>query len=71
MNIILLCTHNNFTPCLFQSSLETASLQWADYNTSYSQVSQWISDREAKLQKVAEPKPQRGGRKRHPTPGKS
>lgn len=48
----------------------------ADYNTSYSQVSQWISDREAKLQKVAEPKPsskQRSSssRKRHPTPGMS
>lgn len=49
-------------------SLETALLQWSDYNTSYSQVSQLISDREAKLQKISEHKPQRD-RKCHPTPG--
>lgn len=51
-------------------SLETSLLQWADYNSSYSQVSQWISDREAKLQKVVEQKPNRG-KKGHPTPGMS
>ncbi|ODN01313.1 Nesprin-1 [Orchesella cincta] len=51
-------------------SLETSLLQWADYNSSYSQVSQWISDREAKLQKVAKPKVSRG-KKGHPTPGMS
>jgi nesprin-1 len=52
-------------------SLETSLLQWADYNSSYSQVSQWITDREAKLQKVAEQKPSSKTRKRHPTPGMS
>lgn len=34
--------------------LETALLQWADYSSSYSQLQQWISDREAKLQEVCE-----------------
>lgn len=51
-------------------SLETSMLQWADYNSSYSQVSQWISDREAKLQKVAEQKKTKG-KKGHATPGMS
>ncbi|CAH2077111.1 unnamed protein product, partial [Iphiclides podalirius] len=36
--------------------LETALLQWADYSSSYSQLQQWISDREAKLQEVCEQK---------------
>ncbi|KAJ8930094.1 hypothetical protein NQ314_017138, partial [Rhamnusium bicolor] len=36
--------------------LETALLQWADYDSSYSQLQQWITDREAKLQQVTEPK---------------
>ncbi|KAK6636175.1 hypothetical protein RUM43_009828 [Polyplax serrata] len=36
--------------------LETALLQWADYNSSYSQLQQWITDREAKLQEVCEQK---------------
>lgn len=37
-------------------NLETALLQWADYDSSYSQLQQWISDREAKLQQVSEQK---------------
>ncbi|XP_072386756.1 muscle-specific protein 300 kDa isoform X12 [Diabrotica undecimpunctata] len=37
-------------------NLETALLQWADYDSSYSQLQQWITDREAKLQQVTEPK---------------
>ncbi|VEN42511.1 unnamed protein product, partial [Callosobruchus maculatus] len=36
--------------------LETALLQWADYDSSYNQLQQWITDREAKLQQVKEPK---------------
>ncbi|XP_064211053.1 muscle-specific protein 300 kDa isoform X18 [Tribolium castaneum] len=36
--------------------LETALLQWADYDSSYSQLQQWITDREAKLQQVSEQK---------------
>ncbi|KAK9890575.1 hypothetical protein WA026_011945 [Henosepilachna vigintioctopunctata] len=36
--------------------LETALLQWADYDSSYNQLQQWITDREAKLQKVTEVK---------------
>ncbi|KAJ8984006.1 hypothetical protein NQ317_006860, partial [Molorchus minor] len=36
--------------------LETALLQWADYDSSYNQLQQWITDREAKLQQVTEPK---------------
>ncbi|XP_018395829.1 PREDICTED: nesprin-1 isoform X2 [Cyphomyrmex costatus] len=36
--------------------LETSLLQWADYSSSYSQLQQWISDREAKLQQVCEQK---------------
>ncbi|XP_052120036.1 muscle-specific protein 300 kDa isoform X1 [Frankliniella occidentalis] len=36
--------------------LETALLQWADYSSSYSQLQQWISDRENKLQQVCEQK---------------
>lgn len=36
--------------------LETALLQWADYSSSYSQLQQWIQDREAKLQEVCEQK---------------
>lgn len=36
--------------------LETSLLQWADYSSSYSQLQQWISDREAKLQEVCEQK---------------
>lgn len=36
--------------------IETALLQWADYSSSYSQLQQWISDREAKLQEVCEQK---------------
>ncbi|KAL4710682.1 hypothetical protein ACJJTC_003318, partial [Scirpophaga incertulas] len=36
--------------------LETALLQWADYSSSYSQLQQWILDREAKLQEVCEQK---------------
>lgn len=34
--------------------LETSLLQWADYSSSYSQLQQWITDREAKLQQVCE-----------------
>ncbi|ERL91661.1 hypothetical protein D910_08989, partial [Dendroctonus ponderosae] len=37
-------------------NLETALLQWADYDSSYHQLQQWISEREAKLQQVVEPK---------------
>ncbi|XP_066158002.1 muscle-specific protein 300 kDa isoform X10 [Euwallacea fornicatus] len=37
-------------------NLETALLQWADYDSSYNQLQQWISEREAKLQQVTEPK---------------
>lgn len=36
--------------------LETSLLQWADYSSSYSNLQQWISDREAKLQQVCEQK---------------
>lgn len=36
--------------------LETSMLQWADYSSSYSQLQQWITDREAKLQEVCEQK---------------
>lgn len=36
--------------------LETSLLQWADYSSSYSQLQQWITDREAKLQEVCEQK---------------
>lgn len=36
--------------------LETSLLQWADYSSTYSQLQQWITDREAKLQQVCEPK---------------
>lgn len=36
--------------------LETNLLQWADYDSSYSQLQQWITDREAKLQQVSEQK---------------
>lgn len=36
--------------------LETSLLQWADYNSSYTQLQQWINDREAKLQQVSEQK---------------
>lgn len=35
-------------------NLETGLLQWADYSSSYSQLQQWITDREAKLQQVCE-----------------
>lgn len=34
--------------------IETSLLQWADYDSSYSQLQQWITDREAKLQQVCE-----------------
>lgn len=34
--------------------LETSLLQWADYSSSYSQLQQWISEREVKLQQVCE-----------------
>lgn len=37
-------------------NLETNLLQWADYSSSYSQLQQWISDREAKLMEVCEQK---------------
>jgi nesprin-1 len=36
--------------------LETSLLQWADYSSSYTQLQQWITDREAKLQQVCEQK---------------
>lgn len=36
--------------------IETSLLQWADYDSSYSQLQQWINDREAKLQQVCEQK---------------
>lgn len=36
--------------------LETNLLQWADYSSSYTQLQQWISDREARLQEVCEQK---------------
>ncbi|KAF5308513.1 hypothetical protein FQR65_LT06178 [Abscondita terminalis] len=39
--------------------LETALLQWADYDSSYNQLQQWITDREAKLQQVSEQKVER------------
>lgn len=45
-------------------SCETSLLQWADYNGSISNLQQWITDREAKLQQVTEQKvtkaPRRG-----------
>lgn len=34
--------------------IESSLLQWADYNSSYSHLEQWISDREAKLEEVCE-----------------
>lgn len=37
-------------------NLETSLLQWADYSSSYSQLQQWINDRQAKLQQVCEEK---------------
>ena len=37
-------------------NLETNLLQWADYDSSYNQLRQWITDREAKLQQVCEQK---------------
>lgn len=36
--------------------LETNLLQWADYSSSYSQLQQWIADRESKLQQACEQK---------------
>ncbi|CAD6999864.1 unnamed protein product [Ceratitis capitata] len=36
--------------------LETNLLQWADYSSSYSQLQQWMTDREAKLQQACEQK---------------
>ncbi|XP_025834538.1 nesprin-1 isoform X2 [Agrilus planipennis] len=39
--------------------LETALLQWADYDSSYSQLQKWITEREAKLQQVSEQKVER------------
>lgn len=36
--------------------LETSLLDWADYNSSYSQLQQWISERELKLQQVSDQK---------------
>lgn len=36
--------------------LETSLLQWADYSSSYSQLQQWITEREVKLQQVCEQK---------------
>lgn len=36
--------------------LETSLLDWADYNSSYSQLQQWISEREVKLQQVSDQK---------------
>lgn len=36
--------------------IETSLLQWADYNSSYSHLEQWILDREAKLEEVCEVK---------------
>ncbi|XP_055538750.1 muscle-specific protein 300 kDa isoform X3 [Wyeomyia smithii] len=36
--------------------LETSLLQWADYNSSYNHLQQWIQDRESKLQRVSEHK---------------
>lgn len=37
-------------------NLETSLLQWADYSSSYSQLQQWINDREAKLQQATDKK---------------
>ncbi|KAL3268198.1 hypothetical protein HHI36_007323 [Cryptolaemus montrouzieri] len=42
--------------------LETALLQWADYDSSYHQLQQWINDREAKLQQVTETKISKTGK---------
>ena len=42
--------------------LETSLLQWADYSSSYNQLSQWITDRETKLQQVTEHKPTKSKR---------
>ncbi|KAL5279677.1 hypothetical protein ACFFRR_003964 [Megaselia abdita] len=36
--------------------LETSLLQWADYSSSYSQLQQWINDREVRLQEACEKK---------------
>lgn len=36
--------------------IETSLLQWADYNSSYSHLEQWILDREAKLEEVCDHK---------------
>ena len=33
-------------------NVETLLLQWADYSSSYSQLEQWITDKEAKLQQM-------------------
>ncbi|XP_031632357.1 nesprin-1 isoform X5 [Contarinia nasturtii] len=44
-------------------NLETNLLQWADYNSSYSHLQEWITEREAKLLQVCEqkvPKTRRG-----------
>jgi nesprin-1 len=35
--------------------LETSILQWADYNSKYNHLTQWIRDRELKLTQVSEP----------------
>lgn len=39
--------------------IETSLLQWADYNSSYSHLEQWILDREAKLEEVCDHKVRR------------
>ncbi|XP_065079035.1 muscle-specific protein 300 kDa-like [Ochlerotatus camptorhynchus] len=36
--------------------LETSLLQWADYSSSYNHLTQWMQDRESKLQRVSEQK---------------
>lgn len=51
--------------------LETALLQWADYSSSYSQLQQWISDRENKLQQVCEQKVSKAKRGQGQAPGLS
>lgn len=48
--------------------LETSLMQWADYSSSYSQLQQWITDREAKLQQVCDTKV---AKSRHGQPGLS
>ena len=54
-------------------AMETSLLRWADYDSSYTQVQKWISDREAKLAEVTEQKKPKKGilKNAKPIPGMS